>query len=127
MILNVDFELASQSIKLGETVTGKFICQGIDRKLGAVDISINWYTRGKGIQDRQTVRSQIFNVIEPDIIMPFSLELPTNAPPTYEGKLIRIVWEVKMTVYVNGFLGRFGNQKQEYFASINVLPSQCLR
>jgi len=89
----------------------------------SVDISVEWYTRGKGNQDRQTIRSQIFNQIEPDVITPFSLQLPTNAPPTYEGKLIRIVWEVKMTVYISGFLGRFGNQKQEYFASINVLPS----
>jgi len=122
-MLNVDFELESPSIKLGESVRGNFICRDTARKSGSVDISVEWYTRGKGNQDRQTIRSQIFNQIEPDVITPFSLQLPTNAPPTYEGKLIRIVWEVKMTVYISGFLGRFGNQKQEYFASINVLPS----
>jgi hypothetical protein len=123
---NIAFELKSHEVELGETIEGSFICQGSKKSI-AVEVSVGWHTSGKGDQDKVLVSKKIFNEIKSDVITPFALYLPTTAPPTYKGRLIRIDWEVKFTTCIQGFLGqgflgKFGNQTEEYFAVLRVLP-----
>ncbi|AFY74996.1 hypothetical protein Syn7502_03098 [Synechococcus sp. PCC 7502] len=123
MLISIDFELETPEVELGQVVTGNFIWQGSTaRKSISVDIAIGWCTQGKGYQDQDTVCHQVFNEVEPDVIMPFAIALPLNAPPSYSGKLIKIMWKVTTTIYIQGFLGKFGNQKEEFSRPIKVLP-----
>ncbi len=123
MLISIDFELEAPEVELGKSVNGKFIWQGSTaRKSTAIAVSVEWLTKGKGSQDRETVCSQIFHNVEPDILIPFEIDLPTNAPPTYSGKLIRIMWQVTITAYVRGFLGKLVNPKEEFSKPIKVLP-----
>jgi hypothetical protein len=118
---NIALELKSHEVELGQTIEGSFICQGSKKSI-TVEVSVGWHTSGKGDRDKEIVSKKIFNEIRSDWITPFALYLPTTAPPTYKGRLIQIDWEVKFTTYIQGFLGKFGNQTEEYFAVLKVLP-----
>jgi hypothetical protein len=119
----INLELENHEVELGQSLKGQFIWRSPSvKKAIAVIISTGWSTRGKGICDRVTVGKQIFGDVEPNEIYGFAIDLSLNAPNSYEGKLIQIMWEVKMTAYNHGFLGKFGNQTQEYFAALKVFP-----
>lgn len=118
----VNLELENHEIELGQSVKGQFIWQSSIRKAIIVRISTGWSTRGKGICDRETVGKQIFSDVEPNQIYKFTVDVPINSPISYEGKLIQIVWEVKMTTYNHGLFGKLGNQTAEYFAALKVYP-----
>ncbi len=119
----INLDLENHEVELGQSVKGQFIWRNSTiKKAIAVVVSTGWFTKGKGICDRETVGKQIFSDVEPNEIYEFAIDLSLNAPTNYKGKLIQIAWEVKMTTYNHGFLGRYGNQTAEYFAALKVFP-----
>ena len=64
----------------------------------AAQLSIGWSTQGRGDPEHDWY-TQPLELI-PHIAVPFEWEIPLKAPPSYEGDLISIFWEV--TVVARG-------------------------
>lgn len=124
MLINLDFEVDQPKVRLGDDVTGSMIWQGSTaRKSVNMQIEVGWITSGKGKSEAETVAHQIFNALEPDQIIPFAIAIPPYAPPSYNGKLIRIQWRLIITIAVMGFMGKFGNQQEQFSRTFIVLPA----
>lgn len=124
MLINLDFEFDQPKVRLGENISGSMIWQGRSaNKSVNISLDVGWITSGKGKTDAETIAHQIFAGLLPDQIIPFAIALPRYAPPTYDGKLIRIEWRLIITIAVIGFMGRFGNQQEQISHPFIVLPA----
>lgn len=88
--------------KPGETLAGKVRVEA-EHPITCRDvlIEVGWHTEGKGDRNSERVLMEPLMVTEllPDqpVTHPFSFTLP-HRPYTYQGELIRIVWEVTVKV-----------------------------
>ena len=88
----------------GETLSGEYRIGAIDAdQVKAVEISVLWYTEGKGDEDmavhvfwRREVDDR--HPIEPGRPERFSTALP-NSPLSYEGQIIKLHWCVRVRVF----------------------------
>jgi hypothetical protein len=88
----------------GETLSGEYRIGAFDaHQIKAVEISVLWYTEGKGDEDmaiHQFWRRPVddTHTIEPGRPERFSTILP-NSPLTYEGHIIKLHWCVRLRVF----------------------------
>lgn len=63
-----------------------------------IEISLYWYTTGKGTQDIEIVDEHVFDTVATSGKKSFSFKLP-DQPYSFSGKLITLSWaiEAKMT------------------------------
>jgi hypothetical protein len=81
-------------------------------------LKIGWRTEGRGNVDRETLYKK--DVVSQDA-MPFQYQIPLKVPYSYDGELLRIIWEV--TVEVEGpFQLRQAHQTETF----RVLPPRSL-
>jgi hypothetical protein len=89
----------------GETLRGEYQIDAIDpANIRAVELSVLWYTEGKGDED---LAVHYFERLMADDAEPpslhelrrFEVTLP-NSPLSYEGVLIKIRWCVRLRVFV---------------------------
>lgn len=118
MKLPVEIQLDQTTLRLGEKVSGYFIWQpkDPDRLPKKAEVSIFWKTEGRGKGDRQVVASQ---ALDPNMVLnmqrrqyAFALDLPEDAPITYDGFLFRLMWEVEVRI---DFPGLFSGADREAF------------
>jgi hypothetical protein len=89
----------------GNELTGQFLVVPEDaRSLKAVELSILWYTEGKGDEDigvhhfeRIDAQDGANDLRRP---IPFRTRLP-NSPLSYQGSIIKIVWCVRVRAFVH--------------------------
>ena len=89
----------------GETLAGSYVLEEIRNDLiSEVEISVLWYTEGKGSEDfgihafwRRS--NQAGDWIDPRRPGRFSTPLP-QSPLSYQGVLIRINWVVRVRVFL---------------------------
>ena len=55
-------------------------------------LSIGWRTEGRGDVEHDWSLQTL--TLIPQMAVPFEWEIPLKAPPSYDGELIRILWEV---------------------------------
>jgi hypothetical protein len=99
----------------GESLSGEFQIDAVDpAELSAVELSVLWYTEGKGDEDlgvhhfeRRTDEDE--DPMPLTELRKFSVTLP-NSPLSYEGVLIKLRWCVRVRVFLNS--GR------DYFAEL---------
>jgi|HigsolmetaAR201D_1030396.scaffolds.fasta_scaffold20535_4 hypothetical protein len=87
------------TFELGETVRGHIVWTPESDKVPRhFTISLQWKTLGRGYPNRATVSKvnvDIQRVSEGQpITIPFALQLPLDAPATYIGSLLWIVWDI---------------------------------
>lgn len=90
----------------GETLAGSYYIDEIRNSIiEAVEISVLWFTEGKGNQDygihafwRRS--NQAGDWIDPRKPGRFSTTLP-NSPLSYEGQLIKVRWAVRVRVFLD--------------------------
>jgi len=89
----------------GEVLAGQFSLEGVPSdSVRAVELSVLWYTDGKGDEDMAV---HFFERIEPragdlvDFRLPrrFSTVLP-NSPLSYHGMILKICWCVRVRVFL---------------------------
>ncbi len=91
----------------GETLAGQYRLQGVHpSRVKAVEVSVLWYTEGKGDEDLAVHEFWRLNAddagqFDPTRPQPFSTTLP-NCPLSYDGQIIHLRWCVR----VRAFLGR---------------------
>jgi hypothetical protein len=88
----------------GETLSGEYRIGSIDvNQVKAVEISVLWYTEGKGDEDMAVHEFWRRQVDEAHPISPgrperFSTTLP-NSPLSYEGQIIKLHWCVRVRLF----------------------------
>jgi hypothetical protein len=91
----------------GETLSGEYWLDSIDpSEVRALEISILWYTEGKGDEDlsvhdfhRVVVEEHAGDAA--DCRGRFSTVLP-NSPLSYEGQIIKVRWCARLRVFLRG-------------------------
>jgi hypothetical protein len=98
----IHYELNGNSFTLGDTVSGT--CQwspSDDEKRKTAKLTIGWRTEGRGDVNRES----IYEIeILPNELTNFSCEIPLNVHPSYDGELLRIIWEVRVDVISKGLI-----------------------
>lgn len=90
----------------GETLAGHYRLDGADsREVKAIELSVLWYTEGKGDEDLAVhffERQEVASGALVDIRQPrrFSTRLP-NSPLSYLGAIVKIRWCVRVRVFVS--------------------------
>lgn len=95
----------SRSYQPGETLSGEYRLSGVSQEeLSAVEVSVVWYTDGKGDSDMAVHDFRRLAVVDGDLIDPrqpgrFSTVLP-NSPLSYDGAIFKLCWCVRVRVFL---------------------------
>lgn len=103
-LIEVKFGEVRSAYRAGEELSGVVQVSTIDGdKVGAVELSVLWYTEGKGTTDTGVVWFESFpEAGEAERRIPFRARLPL-LPLSYSGELVKIGWVVRVRCL--GFLG----------------------
>ncbi len=88
----------------GDTLSGQYVLEEIaPRDVKAVELSVLWYTDGKGEED---LAVHFFDRLDPAVTLvdltqprPFSTRLP-QSPLSYAGVILKLRWCVRVRVFV---------------------------
>ncbi len=89
----------------GETLRGEYQIDAIDpTEIRAVELSILWYTEGKGEEDLavhyfERLTAEDAESVALHELRRFQTDLP-NSPLSYEGVLVKIRWCVRVRVFL---------------------------
>ncbi len=89
----------------GDTLSGEYRLEGLARAdVKAVELSVLWYTDGKGDEDMAVHHFQRFSAEGDDRIDPrrpvrFSTVLP-GSPLSYDGLIVKVRWCVRVRVFL---------------------------
>jgi len=104
-VLNLQLHEGRKSYQPGETLSGEYRVTSCDStELRAVEISVLWYTEGKGDEDlavHHFERVSLDDGQQVDLEKPrrFSTVLP-NSPLSYEGVIVKICWCVRVRLFL---------------------------
>jgi hypothetical protein len=113
----------------GETLSGEYRLQSVDRdELSAIEVSVLWYTEGKGDEDLAVHEFWRRDVAGGDPIDPrrperFSTTLPPS-PLSYDGQIVKIRWCVRVRAFLTRGKELVG---QKVFRLGNVPPVRAER
>ena len=96
MTIVLNIELTQKHYEVGEAVLGKLEWNGSTREVKEIQIGLKWHTAGRGdLSQEIAVRESVSDrIVTGSNFYDFSLMIPTGSPISYDGKLIRIMWEV---------------------------------
>ncbi len=89
----------------GDTLTGEFRLDVVNRwDIRAMEVSVLWYTEGKGDEDLQVHHFYRLSADDGDYINPFrpgrfSTKLP-NSPLSYDGVIVKIRWCARVRLFL---------------------------
>jgi hypothetical protein len=89
----------------GDRLTGRFMIEGTQmRQVRSAELSVLWYTAGKGEEDMAVHHFERF---VDDVTKPLDLRLPhrfaTVLPPSplsYDGQIVKVCWCVRVRLYL---------------------------
>jgi|tagenome__1003787_1003787.scaffolds.fasta_scaffold20291433_2 hypothetical protein len=103
--IRITFDAPGAHYQPGERLTGRYVVEGApSRPAKAVEISVLWYTAGKGEED-MAVHHFERHVDEPtkplDLRIPrrFATVLPSS-PLSYDGISVKVCWCVRVRVFM---------------------------
>ncbi|HEU4324098.1 MAG TPA: hypothetical protein VFS21_13190 [Roseiflexaceae bacterium] len=86
-------QLQDQPVLPGTQLLGQIQWNGTD-SVARLDVQVLWRTEGRGDADTGVIYSTVF---ERTGQATFSCDIPLRGPLSYDGHLLRIIWEVKAT------------------------------
>lgn len=114
--VNIRLEGDGRNYFPGETFAGDFAFEGISPdQIKALEISILWYTEGKGDEDiavHEFWRKDIENgdVLDPSHPIQFETILP-NSPLSYDGQIVKVRWCVRVRAFLHRGKEVFGQKE----------------
>ncbi len=96
-----------QVLQPGDTLRGEYQIDAVDPvEIVAVELSVLWYTEGKGDEDLavhyfERLTAEDAAAVGLHELRRFQSDLP-NSPLTYEGVLVKIRWCVRVRVFLRG-------------------------
>jgi hypothetical protein len=88
-------------------------------KMRLVEVELRWRTEGRGDEDKQSpARQELAKYELPagESSWRFELQIPADGPITYEGHLLRILWETRAHIDIAW------TRDQQSTAALTVLP-----
>jgi len=104
--IRIQFDSASAHYQPGERLTGRYQIENMQiRSARAVELSILWYTAGKGEEDIAVhhFERHVDEATRPlDLRVPhrFSTVLPAS-PLSYDGIIVKVCWCVRVRVFLS--------------------------
>ncbi len=120
----INVRLEKTEIIVGETLSGTLIWQTSDGSETPknASVSIRWYTEGRGNTNHETVQELL---LDPNQLisfqrspLPFSFQIPYDGPITYNGSLIRVIWQLEVSIQMPGLFRKKDKQTWPF----QVLP-----
>jgi hypothetical protein len=102
--LRIELAGGRTAFKPGEAIAGRASWR-VDGDPESVELSLFWYTNGKGTQDVGVVQRLTFAAPRREDQREFTLPLPRE-PYSFSGTLISIVWAVELIVEPGGHVER---------------------
>ncbi|MBT8207184.1 MAG: hypothetical protein KJO18_02825 [Acidimicrobiia bacterium] len=93
----ITIQMTDSIVVLGQRLAGYVTWQVDGRQPEAVEVSAQWRTEGRGNVDSGTVhevRTELSDSEFSSQWLTVDAPIPLTAPITYDGKLIRIIWEL---------------------------------
>ena len=81
--------LSEQKVRNGEHLKGTVTFEG-SKTPRKIEVACRWRIEGRGRSREEVVGSTESQAMT----VPFDFEIPKEGPLTYDGKLLRIIWEV---------------------------------
>jgi hypothetical protein len=103
-VIQIRFDGNGRAHHPGEILAGEFRIDGIDaNEIRSVEISVLWFTEGKGEEDLSVHDFWRLSADDGDVIDPrqpsrFSTVLP-NSPLSYRGVVFQLHWCVRVRVF----------------------------
>ena len=118
----IEIRFKRDEVRLGEDVAGTVTwIPEKDKPPKEIKAVLRWRTEGRGDTDIEEAATAIFHVATPMVGKPetmnFNLRLPELGPVTYDGDLLRLIWEVHVRVDLPWAID------EKYAAPIRVLKS----
>lgn len=90
-------------IAVGGYVSGRAVWMpNAGQKARAVKMAVRWRTEGRGTMNKGEVWTTNLPLTAgmplAPVTIPFNVTLPPDGPVSYNGNLIRIIWEVRMEI-----------------------------
>jgi hypothetical protein len=110
-------EFAQPAVATRSRVKGTVTWPAEGKQPQALIIMLAWRTEGQGTTDSQVVQKVRHQLSPPaPVNVPFDFEIPADGPVSYNGKLLRILWEIAVVIDIPWAMDKF-----EY-ASFQVVP-----
>lgn len=99
----IELRLSDADVRLGHTVSGSVTWQ-TDRPPERVVARVGWVTEGRGDADEEYFGEESLELGTSEFgslnRLDFALQVPSDAPVSYDGKILRIVWVVEARVFL---------------------------
>lgn len=101
----LDVQLAAEAVELDQSFAVELRRSPDDRndnsglfgKVRAVRVSLGWFTEGRGDKDHGTVaEAEVPTDQYGALAMQVPLWVPGDSPVSYDGRLIRVLWEIEI-------------------------------
>ena len=119
----IHYQLNDSTFALGDTVQGS--CQWFPsnneeaRKIAK--LTVGWRTEGRGDVDQTALYEA---ELRPQQTVHFKCDIPFNAHPSYDGELLRIIWEVRVDFVSTGLQNIFGLGKSQDARTFRVVAGR---
>jgi len=103
--VTIRFDRNGSVYRPGETLSGEFrLLSVMPGEVKAIEVSVLWYSEGKGDEDLAVHEFWRLNVEDGDSIDPrrperFSTTLP-NSPLSYQGLIVKLHWCVRVRAFL---------------------------
>jgi hypothetical protein len=97
----IRIEKNASEIRAGQTLKGQVVWSADKGKSPRkIEVTIQWVMSGKGVKSENVVDSVVDDATESksQVVVPFEVEVPSDGPLSYDGKLFRVFWEIKVEV-----------------------------
>lgn len=115
----INIQLNQLYFKVGEKISGTCLWNPDSKNnLKSDKLTVGWLTEGRGDKEENILFT---TKIEPFIKASFVCQIPPIGPISYDGQLIRIIWEVNVIFSKPKFLGSQEEKQTQVFI---VVPRQ---
>jgi hypothetical protein len=126
--VSIRFDGNGRAYQPGETLSGECRLEAVPADaLKAIELSVLWYTEGKGdedlaVHDFQRIAADGGQPLDPQRPIHFSTTLP-NSPLSYDGQIVKVRWCVRVRVFLTHGRRLFG---QHVFRLGNIPPAKAV-
>ncbi|NJK39312.1 MAG: hypothetical protein HC825_06265 [Oscillatoriales cyanobacterium RM1_1_9] len=111
----ISLQLQDNILEVGETLTGQFRWTGTATPK-AINLRVCWRTEGRGTVDTEAIYT---NAFVGTTSFTFSCKLPPIGPISYDGQILRVIWEVRAAA---DFPGLFRRKEEQEVKVFRVVP-----
>jgi hypothetical protein len=128
--VTIRFDGNGRTYRPGETLAGDYAFNDLpDGEAKNLEVSIVWFTEGKGEEDMAVHEFRRTNLEETGAVdllraQRFSSTLP-NSPLSYEGRIVKIRWCVRVRAFFSGGKEIFG-QKLFRLGDVPAIPAAAV-